>query len=380
MNLSAGVRLGEDGRRLDGVGASGHGHQLGGAERTRRDLRRPGLHIAEGRLPLPASQHRLRRSVAQGRQAAPELRRHHRAPRTGPTSRAGSRSTSSCAWTAAPARRATRTSSRCARTTSTPRSSGTTARRATRRSASSTRTSATSSASPPSPARRSTCPRRSAAPTGTRRSPTAARRPTRPASATTSSRTTRARRASPRRLRPIPTASSRASAATRSRTSRSTRRSTRRSTACTASSSTCSPSSDTRASAWAANYTVVISGLRYDNNSTAQQYGLPGLSNTANLVAFYEDDHYNARVAYNWRGQFLADTLDGGGYHNPVYTEAYHQIDATLGWNITDHFSLTLDGINLTDGVIRQHERTKEELVSIVQTGRRYMLGARYKF
>ena len=130
----------------------------------------------------------------------------------------------------------------------------------------------------------------------------------------------------------------------------------------------------------AANYTVVISGLRYDNNSTAQQYGLQGLSNTANVVAYYEDAHYNARVAYNWRGQFLAGVIDGGGFNNPIYTEAYHQIDATLGWNITDHFSLTLDGINLTDGVIRQHERTKEELVSIVQTGRRYMLGARYKF
>ena len=130
----------------------------------------------------------------------------------------------------------------------------------------------------------------------------------------------------------------------------------------------------------AANYTVVISGLRYDNNSTAQQYGLQGLSNTANVVAYYEDAHYNARVAYNWRGQFLAGVIDGGGFNNPIYTEAYHQIDATLGWNINDHFSLTLDGINLTDGVLRQHERTKEELVSVLQTGRRYMLGARYKF
>jgi TonB-dependent receptor len=130
----------------------------------------------------------------------------------------------------------------------------------------------------------------------------------------------------------------------------------------------------------AANYTLVISGLRYDNNSTAAQYALPGLSNTANVVAYYEDQHYNARIAYNWRGQFLAGTIDGGGFNNPIYTEAYHQIDATLGWNVTDHFSLTLDGINLTDGVIRQHERTKEELVSITQTGRRFMLGARYKF
>ena len=40
----------------------------------------------------------------------------------------------------------------------------------------------------------------------------------------------------------------------------------------------------------------------------------------------------------------------------------------------------TLDAINLNDGVLRQHGRTKQELESITQTGRRYMVGARYKF
>lgn len=128
-----------------------------------------------------------------------------------------------------------------------------------------------------------------------------------------------------------------------------------------------------------ANYTLVMSGLKYDNANMNDQFALVGLSNSANVVAFYENDHVNARMAYNWRGQFLASTFDGSG-PNPVYTEPYGQVDMTLGYNVDAHLSFQLDAINLNDGVLRQHSRTKQELESITQTGRRFMIGARYKF
>ena len=128
-----------------------------------------------------------------------------------------------------------------------------------------------------------------------------------------------------------------------------------------------------------ANYTLVMSGLKYDNSNMNDQFALVGLSNSANVVAFYENDKVNARIAYNWRGQFLASTFDGSG-PNPVYTEPYGQVDMTLGYNATEHLAFTLDALNLNDGVLRQHSRTKEELESITQTGRRFMIGARYKF
>ena len=128
-----------------------------------------------------------------------------------------------------------------------------------------------------------------------------------------------------------------------------------------------------------ANYTLVLTGLKYDNASTDAQFALEGLSNSANVVAYYENEHVNARVAYNWRGQFLASRFDAAGA-NPVYTEPYGQVDLTLGYNVNDHISLSLDAINLNDGVLRQHSRAKNDLESITQTGRRYMIGARYKF
>ena len=45
-----------------------------------------------------------------------------------------------------------------------------------------------------------------------------------------------------------------------------------------------------------------------------------------------------------------------------MYTEPYGQVDMTLGYNVDDHLSFSLDALNLNDGVIRQHSRTTEAL------------------
>jgi len=127
------------------------------------------------------------------------------------------------------------------------------------------------------------------------------------------------------------------------------------------------------------NYTFVRTGLKYKNDSTATQAPLVGVSNSANLVGFYEDSDWSVRAAYNWRGEFLAASVDGGG-NNPVYTEPYGQVDVSIGYKIGKNLTLQADLINLNDGYIRQHGRTVEQLQSVIQTGRRYLIGARYRF
>ncbi len=42
-----------------------------------------------------------------------------------------------------------------------------------------------------------------------------------------------------------------------------------------------------------ANYTLVDSGLTYDNHNRGDQFALDGLSDSANLVAFYENDKWS---------------------------------------------------------------------------------------
>ncbi|WP_067060832.1 TonB-dependent receptor [Roseateles chitosanitabidus] len=132
----------------------------------------------------------------------------------------------------------------------------------------------------------------------------------------------------------------------------------------------------------AANYTHVKSGLKYDPMSFDQQYALIGLSDSANLVGFFENAKYSVRVAVNWRDKFLAAVNDGNtlGRSAPIYTEPYTQVDVSLGYNYSERLSFQAEAINLTDEVIRQHGRTSQEVFSVTQTGRRFMLGLRYKF
>jgi TonB-dependent receptor len=128
-----------------------------------------------------------------------------------------------------------------------------------------------------------------------------------------------------------------------------------------------------------ANYTYVHSGLRYDNASIGDQFALVGLSNSYNVVGIYENDKINARLAYNWRGEFLASTYDGAG-PNPIYVEPYGQLDLSVGYNLTSKLSLQFEGINLTNETTRSHGRTYQMLEYATQTGPRYMVGLRYKF
>lgn len=129
----------------------------------------------------------------------------------------------------------------------------------------------------------------------------------------------------------------------------------------------------------AGNYTLARSGLKYNNSSLATQAALLGVSDSANLVGFYESDTWSARLAYNWRGEFLSAKTDGAG-NNPVYTEPYGQFDLAVSYRLGKNLTLQADIINLNDGYIRKHGRTNEALQEVTQTGRRYMLGARYLF
>ncbi|WP_371831760.1 hypothetical protein [Massilia cellulosiltytica] len=65
---------------------------------------------------------------------------------------------------------------------------------------------------------------------------------------------------------------------------------------------------------------------------------------------------------------------------NPGYVEPYGQVDLSIGYNVNQNLSLSLEAINLTDAHQRQHGRTDMQVLSVTTGGPRYMLGARYKF
>ena len=128
-----------------------------------------------------------------------------------------------------------------------------------------------------------------------------------------------------------------------------------------------------------ANFTIVDSNLAYDNFSLGEQFAIEGLSDSANLIAFYEKERWQARVAYNWRDDFLSGRFTAQG-PNPAYTEAYGQWDINVSYQPTDNLTVFAEGINVTDEIQRIHGRTKNEVLFATQSGPRYLIGARYSF
>jgi len=125
------------------------------------------------------------------------------------------------------------------------------------------------------------------------------------------------------------------------------------------------------------NYTYVNSDNEYDNLVVADQTAETGISDTANLIAFYEKDGLSVRIAYNWRDEYLANS------QRVTYNqEEYRQIDMSVNYDLPQVEGLTVffNAINLTDEYTRQVARSSREAINVTQTGARYSLGARYSF
>lgn len=129
-----------------------------------------------------------------------------------------------------------------------------------------------------------------------------------------------------------------------------------------------------------ANATFVDGDVEYDIRSVVQQTALIGLSDSANLVAFYDKNGFQVRVAYNWRDDFLASTDQLRAPDEPVFTESYGQVDANISYDINEHFTLFVEGVNLTESSLRQHGRFSNQLVSAQAFQARYNVGFRGTF
>ena len=129
-----------------------------------------------------------------------------------------------------------------------------------------------------------------------------------------------------------------------------------------------------------ANATFVSSDVEFDVENPDFVFALPGLSDSANLVAFYDKDGLQARIAYNWRDDFLAGTDQLRIANEPTFTEAFGQIDANISYDINENFTVFVEGLNLTGESLRQHGRWENQLVKAIEYGPRYAIGVRGQF
>jgi iron complex outermembrane receptor protein len=125
-----------------------------------------------------------------------------------------------------------------------------------------------------------------------------------------------------------------------------------------------------------ANATIVDSDAELDNADITQVFAVTGLSDSLNIVAFYEKDAFQARIAYNWRDTFLQSLTQGGG-DGVTYVEDYYQWDASASYDLNEQLTLFVEGINLTEEYTHSRGRFTNQLLDIVDSGRRVSVGIR---
>lgn len=119
----------------------------------------------------------------------------------------------------------------------------------------------------------------------------------------------------------------------------------------------------------AANYTYTDAK---ENNGNP----LVGASrDTYNTTGYYEDERFNARIAYTFRSKFYSG-LDRSTAFNQADTSS---VAASLGVKITDKISISLDGLNLNNPKLKYYALNEDQPRSIYQNGRQYYLTLRAK-
>jgi len=127
-----------------------------------------------------------------------------------------------------------------------------------------------------------------------------------------------------------------------------------------------------------ANATVVDSDLNVTADST-QSFALEGLGDSQNLVLFYEQDVWQARIAFNNREGFLR-ALDNGFNGEPINTKTFGQWDISASYDYNDYLTIFIEGINITEEELVQTGRFGNQIYSIEDNGSRYAVGVRGSF
>lgn len=108
--------------------------------------------------------------------------------------------------------------------------------------------------------------------------------------------------------------------------------------------------------------------------------GLPftGMSKQSyNIVGFYENHGFAARVAYSRRGKYISNPDGWGG---PEWVAPYGQVDASLSYDIGDKVTVVAEGTNLTNSRYWQYIDRPDQVSYLARFGRQVSLGVRFGF
>jgi len=127
------------------------------------------------------------------------------------------------------------------------------------------------------------------------------------------------------------------------------------------------------------NYSHTESSADFATEGDVRSQGLPGLSkNSINAVLYYDDGRLDARLAYAWREQYLANFSDNFGI--PRFTDDYGQLDLSINYRINANISIQGQILNLGKEQRIDHSSARYLPYAVAEVDRRYMLGLRVAF
>jgi len=128
------------------------------------------------------------------------------------------------------------------------------------------------------------------------------------------------------------------------------------------------------------NYTYAdakqTSNVQPNPDGSPGDHRLVGASkDTYNVSAYFENKMFNARVGYTYRSAFYSG-LD----RSTAFTQdSIGTLSAALGYTMNDHFSITLDGMNLNNPTLKYYALNTTQPRAFYKNGSQYYLNFRFK-
>jgi iron complex outermembrane receptor protein len=97
--------------------------------------------------------------------------------------------------------------------------------------------------------------------------------------------------------------------------------------------------------------------------------------NTYNVSAYFENKMFNARLGYTYRSAFYS----GLDRSTAFSQDAIGTLSAALGYTMNDHFSITLDGMNLNNPTLKYFALNTTQPRAFYKNGSQYYLNFRFK-
>ena len=128
------------------------------------------------------------------------------------------------------------------------------------------------------------------------------------------------------------------------------------------------------------NLTLVGTNRPFNIREVTQTTAVTGLSNSANLIAYYERGALQTRIAVNWRGSYLSQIGQPQDAYEPTFVNPYAQVDASFSRKISKQLEFFGYATNLTRSSTSSHGRFQEQFLNATSGESRLVSGIRLHF